>query len=554
MQANAILEKRHREKTRGTKAPKRKFTDYAFDPYGYMADKLDFYPWPGTDDKPGQTQIVDAYLLALHQLHEKRDFENGVITRAQLKYWKPGQVIKNRLKIEGGHNTGKTILAAKLFSHFFDCFPPALIYSFAPEATQLNTLLWKYVRTDRDKRPHLPGTVMSEPYLKYKSDHFAIGRSTNDNKGTGTFRVHGQHGPYMMILIDEAVGVPDFVFDALESFMSGGIVIVIMMSNPQNRNNRFHREGEKSYVASFRMNCLDHPNVIEGRDIYPGGVTRDWVVGMLEGHCSVVDKHNEDNVTFELPFKPGTIYMPDYEYQWRVLGFPPKNAADKTFIPVGRYEAALHRAQDEIDDDLITCYLGVDVARQGTDYGTIYKRHRGRLNRHAQLFHQNTLDYAEKVKECGRMAKDQGAKKLHIRVDGTGGYGAGVIDTLRADIAFIKEFDEVRIFEVQFGASASNQKAYADLVTEMYGEAAETLKGVRVENAPKELEADLCEREWKHVNLKGNTVKKCEDKELFRGRFKRSPDDGDGAVLALAPPHIFVDKEPKRFGRFIPLN
>ena len=517
-----------------------------------MADKLSFYPWPGSPDKPGQTQIVDAYLLALHQLHEKQDFENGLVTRQQLRYWTPGQVIKNRLKIEGGHNTGKTILAAKLFSHFFDTFTPSIIYTFAPEYNQLNLLLWKYVRTDRQSRPHLPGTVMSEPLLNHTADHFAIGRSTNDNRGTGTTRVQGQHAPYIMIIVDEAIGVADFVYDAIESLVSGGIAIVIMLANPQNRNNRFHREGEKSYVATFRMNCLDHPNVIEGRDVYPGGVTRDYVVNMAESHCDVVEQHNEDDLTFSFSWDPKTIYRPNAEYQWRVLGFPPKNVSDKTLIPVGRYEAATHRSDKEIDTELTLAIIGVDVARQGSDYGTIYQRHRGRVRRYAQLFHQNTLDYVAKIKECGRAMKAKGATRLHIRVDGTGGWGAGAIDVIRADIEFIKEFSEVKVFEVQFGASASNNKAYADIVTEMYAEAAETLKGVRLENAPKELEADLCEREWKHVNLRGNTVKKLEDKELFRGRFKRSPDDGDGAVMALAPAHIFTDRETKRSGRFIP--
>ena len=496
-----------------------------------MGDKLAFSPWPGTDDKPGQTQIVDAYLLALRQLHEKRDFENGLLSRVDLRYWQPGQVIKNRLKIEGGHNTGKTILAAKLFSHFFDCFPQSIIYTFAPEYNQLNLLLWKYVRIDRQSRPHLPGTVMAEPLLTHTADHFAIGRSTNDNRGTGTTRVQGQHAPYIMILIDEAIGVADFVWDAIESLVSGGIAIVIMMANPQNRNNRFHREGEKSYVASFRMNCLDHPNVVGGRDVYPGGVTRDYVVNMAESHCVQVEKHSEDDMTFSFPWRPRVILKPDPEYQWRGLGFPPKNFSEKTFVPVGRYEAALHRSDEDLDTDSEWAYIGVDAARQGSDYGTIYQRHRGRLRRYAQLFHQTTLPYVAKIKECAAELKKRGAKKLHIRVDGTGGWGAGAIDLLRADVEFLKEFSEVKIIEVQFGASASNPKAYANLVTEMYSEAAETLKAVRVEDAPRELEADLCEREWTHVNVRGNTVKKLEDKELYRGRFDRSPDDGDGAYF-----------------------
>ncbi len=37
------------------------------------------------------------------------------------------------------------------------------------------------------------------------------------------------------------------------------------------------------------------------------------------------------------------------------------------------------------------------------------------------------------------------------------------------------------------------------------------------------------------MNRSGVAVKKLEDKDAFRKRVKRSPDDGDGFVLAVAP-------------------
>ena len=48
-----------------------------------------------------------------------------------------------------------------------------------------------------------------------------------------------------------------------------------------------------------------------------------------------------------------------------------------------------------------------------------------------------------------------------VLVDGTGGYGAGVIDALR-----LANFD---VIEVQFGSDADDKRKYANKRSEMYG-------------------------------------------------------------------------------------
>ena len=54
--------------------------------------------------------------------------------------------------------------------------------------------------------------------------------------------------------------------------------------------------------------------------------------------------------------------------------------------------------------------------------------------------------------------------------------------------------------------------------------------------APDEMEDDLVDRRFDYVNRQGRILRKLEQKDVFKKRHKgRSPDDGDGAVLALAP-------------------
>ncbi len=533
LRAQAEIERRKRAETNST------FQTYRFNPSAYIQEKLGWHPWSGDDDHPGQGEIIAAYTLALQQMHERRDYEAGLVKRNELQHWQPGQVIKNWLRVEAGHGVGKTKLSSGLVNHFFDCFPPAIVYTFAPSQQQIKDLLWKEIGTDR-RGKGLPGTILEDCQIKYRDNHFAKGKATNDNGGTGTTRVHGQHGPYLMFVIDEAEGVADFVFNAIKAMASGGIVIVLMLANPQSRTSTFHKLKSKSNVANFRISCVFHPNVLADRELVPGATRREYITEEMREHYERVETHDPDAHTFELPWEPGIIYRPDPEFLFRVLGVAPANISDNTLIPVGRYEAACRRQPIEHDPERAT--MGVDVARWGKDYGTLFIRHNGRVWRETQFWKQDTIAYKERIKTAALMLANTGVKRLHIRVDGGGGFGGGVIDQLQADAQLEAAFTDFQVFEVHFNGTPHDDQAYFDLITEMHGEAAETLKGIALIQPPDALEADLCERLYEWRNVRGINVKKLQDKDKFKKDHQRSPDDGDGCVLALAPDHLFSSR------------
>lgn len=535
LRARAELERRRRGLTDGNK-----FAEYQFEPQRYIIEKLGWHPWAGVDaEHPGQTEVLDAYRLALLQLHERHDYEQGIKTADDLEHWHPGQKIKNRIRIEAGHTIGKTKLASGIFSQFFDCFPPAIIYSFAPTSEQINDLLWKEIRTDR-RESQLPGRVLEIPELKYKPDHFAKGRATNSAHGKGTERVQGQHGRYLMFILDEAEGVADFVYDAVESMASGGIAIVLMLANPRTRTSKFYKQRTRADVESFRISCLYHPNVLADREIVPGAVRRHYVDSMLAEHAEAVDSHSEDDHTFELPWLPGVIYKPDAEYMFRVLGIAPANLADNTFVPVGRYEAATKRKPVSREPDVAR--IGIDAARYGTDFGTIYCWHDGVVWREAAIQGQDTNAYLDKLRPLLERLHAKDVKRVEIRVDGGGGFAGGIVDPLKIDMALRKKF-RLTLREVHFNGTAHDDETYYDLGTEMYAHAGETIKGIAIRNAPPLLESDLTERTYRYVNSSGVAVKKLTDKEKFKTDNSRSPDDGDGFVLAVAPDFIFSKRD-----------
>jgi hypothetical protein len=403
---------------------------YQFDATGYIKEQLGFDVWRGQDGT-SQADIVDYYEKVLRQLHERRDYEHGDKAVDQLIDWQPGQVIQNWISVDAGHNVGKTFIGAALVSHFFDNFTPSIVYCFAPGWDQINDLLFKEIRRQREGR-NLRGRVLDgEPRINYKGNHFVTGKATNNSNNTGTERAQGQHGEYLMFVIDEAEGVPKFVFDAVRSMSSGGICVVLVLRNPRTTICEAHKIRRESTCKSFRISCFDHPNVRGDREVIPGSVRRDYVEGMLEG-CEGVSEHREDDYTFELAWRKGIIYRPSLEFLWRVLGIASSKGTDDTFCPPGRYEAAIGRSAYD-GDDKADAWIGIDAARYGNDKGTIYYRHAGRVRKFAEISKQDGFEYYIKAKECCRTLQSLGAKRIKVRMDAGGGYHSTCCDNLRRD-------------------------------------------------------------------------------------------------------------------------
>lgn len=502
----------------------------AFDPASYIREQLGWSPWSGTHEQPGQQQILDAYVLAIRQQLEKNAFEAGQISLNKLVRWQPGQAIRNIIRIEAGHTVGKTKLLSGIVNHFFDSFIPCVGYCFAPTAPQVHDLLFKEIKSDRRDKG-LPGEIL-DLELRRSDNHFIKGKATNNTSQRGTERAQGQHGKYNLYILDEAEGIDQFVFSAIQSMTSGGISIVLMAANPRTRTSYFHKMGAHSNVANFRISCLNHPNVAHGREIIPGAVKRDYVMAMVAENCRQVEQHNPDEFTFELPWESGRIYEPNTEFLFRVLGIAPTNISDKNLIAVGRFEAAVRR--EPVDDLPRQARIGVDVARFGKDFGTVYVRWNNRVWRAGKLAKLDTVEYYQFVKSQALRLHQKGVVSLHVRVDGGGGFGGGVIDQLRIDDDLINIFPDYQVFECQFGGSARESNKYYDAITEWTADVGETLKSISIIDAPNELQEDICEREYRYRNRGGKQVRKLEEKIEFRNRIGRSPDDGDGFTLALA--------------------
>ncbi len=521
-----------------------KFKPYKFYPEKYIEKFLGWTPWSGLDEKhPGQVEILQACAMAVRQQLEKRAFENGELTENELTVWRPEVNIRNWIRVESGNGIGKTKGISGAVQWFFDCFN-SIVYTFHATATQDKITTWKEIRKDRMGK-NLPGTIL-QTQLYLSPDRFALSRSPSDAGGTGEENTKGQHNEFLLFVIDEADGAKEFIFEGIETMLSGGIGIVLMTANPRSRGTYFHRLKTKSYVQTLRISTLYHPNVIENKEIIKGAVKREFVEKEIENGCETVTEHNEENFTFDLPYSvrvgektypSGTIFKPSRNFMTRILGIAPANSTDMTLIPVGVFEKSVSRTETE--GDFTKARMGVDVARGGIDNGTLYIKHEGAVRRASEFEKEDTNVYARVIKSEALELARRGVTSLHIRIDGGGGFGGGVVDKLKNDDELIKAFREFKVLEVYFNSTPYKTDKYYDLITEITAETAESLKSLKIIDPPERLETDLCERLFEWRNVKDEEVKKLEPKKDFKKRTGHSPDDGDGFVLACAPDFCF---------------
>lgn len=526
----------------------KEFERYRFDPVGYIRRYLSWEPWPSYDNESvGQVELYQAYVRVLQELHEKFYFERGWLKESQLHFWQPGQQIQNWLFVDSGHSIGKTKWLAGLVSHFFDCFP-SIIYCFAPIWPQINDLLFKEIRVDRLGNPEVLGTTLpSSPRIKHTGDHFVTGRATQRKGGKRgqTESVHGQHNVYLMFVVDEAEGVDVQIWDAIRAMASGGMSIIVSARNPRTASCEAHRLAGRPNAQRFVISCLKHPNVIEGKPLMPGAVERSYVEDMLE-YCEPVEAHDPDRYTFELPWRLGVIYLPRREFLWRVLGIAAEGAVIDTFCPLGRFKAASERIEvADYRPEFIS--YGCDASRYGDDMGTIYVSHRNVAWRLNQYEKADSYAYFIDLKaDIARAVQYEGVTHVSIRIDAGGGFGSGLTDFINHDFELQKRQGDFRplkelvVHEVNFGGSPYDGEQFADLATEMYYHAGDLMKTMRVVNPTVALEQDVCERKYTYLRGQAQDIKVLIGKDKWRSDYGRSPDDGDGFVLAVAPEHLFA--------------
>jgi len=146
------------------------------------------------------------------------------------------------ISIMAGKGLGKDALASWLICWFMVCFPNCKIPCTSVSADQLNKVLWSEISKWLSHSPLKEFLILENQKLYYNNPDkelrgkrwFAFPKTANPKAGIEeqTETLAGIHEDFVMIVVDEASGIPHGVFDPLESTLTGSCNFVFMIFNP----------------------------------------------------------------------------------------------------------------------------------------------------------------------------------------------------------------------------------------------------------------------------------------------------------------------------------
>lgn len=297
--------------------------------------------------------------------------------------------------VPGGVSVGKDAVAMAL-ALYLAVVEDALVLVQSATDRQATEVNMGEVRRAFGRARDLPGELYQRAFRLPGAAHGMILCMTSGDVS----RLTGFHAPRVFVILSEAQALEPFSWEAAHSVTVGEQDGILAVGNPLHAGGPFFLACQSgSGWAVVRLSALDHPNVLTGRTVIPGAVTRAAVARFREqyGEASPV-------------------------YRARILGEFPTDG-DTTLLPRGLLASAVERRLGPFAGP---CIAGVDTARSksGSAIG-VAVAHGG------QLVHLATFHCADTVLSAERLFRELTpfAPQV-IRLD-LGGPGAGIADVLR---------------------------------------------------------------------------------------------------------------------------
>lgn len=413
-----------------------------------------------------------------------------------------------RTAVKSCHDVGKSFIAGTIAGWWIDAHPPgeAFIVSTAPTYKQVHAILWEEIRAHH-RKGDLPGRALQSDEWKLDDGTLVgYGRKPADTDEHG---FQGIHRRYVLVIIDEACGVPEQLWTAVEAITTNADCRILAIGNPDDPNTEFGKVCKPgSGWNVIGISAFDSPNFTD--EPVPAGLrplllSREWVEDKQR-------RWGEDSP----------------RYTSKVLGEFPE-LGDDTLISPRWIEDAQARELQETGPPV----LGVDVARYGSDR-TVVASAAGQVARVvADWAKQSTTETTGRVIDVAR-EKVAG----QIRVDGVG-VGGGVVDQL-AELGW-------PVLDLQAGARALDPERFINARAEWYWGLRQRFEQGDIDLDPDDddLAAQLGALRFKHTS-RGQV--QIESKDDMRRRGMPSPDRADALMLAYAyVPDAGAVYEPEEF-------
>lgn len=441
------------------------FPEYADRPLDYFREVLGIEPWAAPRSRHGQIDIIEA--LPFHK----------------------------STSVRSGHKTGKSLSAGGLAWWWYSTRELARAVMTAPTSRQVVKVLWRELaRLRRASKRSLDGVMHKTPSTGVQADdgREIIGFTADDPEAFS-----GISGPNVLYLVDEASGVSEEIFEAIEGNRAGG-AYAMYFSNPTRPSGTFF---ESHHAARKFFHCIhidSQDAALYGRDI-PGLATSEWCEEKTE-------QWGEESSIFQV----------------RVRGnFPPEGS--NTVISLLLVSEATERWSDTLAVGRLV--IGVDPAREGDD-ASVLQPVRGNKALDKKVF--RGLDGFQLAAEVAKMAADLRAPDEYDPVPANVdeiGIGASVVDALAYNHSEV-----VTVCPVNSSRTADDEDQYFNLRAELHFGLRDWLRdGGSFESDPI-LESELVAATYKYDNRGRLQVEKKEDMKKV---LKRSPNHADALQLAV---------------------
>ncbi|MDE1822258.1 MAG: hypothetical protein KGI98_15575 [Euryarchaeota archaeon] len=423
---------------------------------------------------------------------------------------------RDEVYVTSCHASGKTFICARMVLWWLLAYPTtSKVVTTAPTWSQVENLLWKEINAayTRAKTP-LGGRMLGTRW-DLSADSFAIGLSTDR-----PVNLQGFHAKDILVVVDEADGVPKEIWDALDGLLTSANAKIVAIGNPLDPTSEFKKRydaaAHKDTAARIRISYTDIPNVQEQSERYPYLLTPKWVE----------DKRDRWGERSAL-------------WAGKVLGVWPDQGTD-TLIPMSWLTRALGK---RVPEGLLT--YGVDVARFGSD------RTVRTLMRGGWCVFSRATSQEDTMQTASRVLQDmQTYGPAQMAIDATG-IGSGVVDIVRRKAGAL-----IPIQEFNASNKAVDSERFENRAAEWWWAVREAFEkgqiGFDMEDpaAVDELVAELNQCTYSYTGHGARLVihkfggRVNEQTMEIEARAARSPDRADSFVLAFnAAKHYLTDPD-----------
>lgn len=455
----------------------------------------------------------------------------------------------NHVAVRSCHGSGKSFTAAMLACWWVSTRPigEAIVVTTAPTFAQVHSILWEDIRKFHIKAKEryeaglspmkLPGYITQSD--QWKSDDgtlLGFGRKPADNNDHG---FQGIHRRYVLVIIDESCGIKENLFTAVEAITTTENSRILSIGNPDDPATHFRKFfGIDQNWYTLDVSSFDSPNFTKLHQGHYSSCTHEDP--QHQKWCQErqwAKRYDRDRKVPKdtLPLLPNHEWVQERKVAWgedsplwmsKVLGEFPLQSVNTLFST-----DTLNRG---IDKEVIPLHtdpviLGVDLARFGPNYSTIYSNIGGQIrlvDKWGGKADEQLVDGMESAARVHQWAQSLGATEVRIDSEGVGGPILDQVNRLSEGSYAVIQMKGSRPSPDNYRWGNSRAYWYDKLREDMFS------GKIDISFEDKRLLEELEQIQY-HFKNRYKSLQ-IESKEDMEKRGVASPDHADAAVYAAA--------------------